>query len=101
MNSKITLLAVVLAIGAAMIIATPNVALAKAPKQTTEETEEPINGGITAEITTTTTCANPSERNGPQSENCPNEYFETTTTDCTAVNPAEHEPAGQQKNCPE
>jgi hypothetical protein len=94
MNSKIALLAAVLAIGAAMIIASPNAALAKPPKQTTTTSEEPVNGGITATTTTTTECANPSG-NGPQAANCPNQDFETVVAqDCAATNKPGHEPGG-------
>ena len=96
MNSKITLMAVVLAIGAAMIIATPNAAFALPPKKSTE-TVEP-NNSIDVDITTT--CANPSERNGPQSDNCPNERFETV--ECDASNPGGGSPKGhEKKECPE
>jgi hypothetical protein len=102
MNTKITLLAVVLAIGVTMMVssvATPVAALP--PKRTTTTDEEPINGGITAETTTTTDCANPSG-NGPQADNCPNEDFETVVAqECVAKNKAGNEPGGQQKNCPE
>ena len=86
-------MAVVFAIGAAMIIATPNVALAKAPVPVTEP--DPVNGGITALITTT--C----ENNGgqaPQSANCPEQHEEV---DCVVVNKALNEPKGQQDECPE
>jgi hypothetical protein len=97
MNSKITLMAVVLAVGAAMVIATSNAAFALPPKESTE-TEKP-NKAIT--VTTTTECANPGEQ-GPQphSERCPNEKFETVT-ECEATNKGQGSPAGHEKDCPE
>jgi hypothetical protein len=95
MNSKITLMAVVLAIGAAMVFATSNAALALPPKEDTDT--EPINNGI--DLTTTTECANPSG-NGPQSENCPNEDF-VTVTECEATNNGGGSPSGHEKDCPE
>ncbi len=95
MNSKITLMAVVLAMGAAMVIATSNVAFALPPKESTE-TEKP-NKGIT--VTTTTECANRGGQ-GPQSERCPQEEFETVT-ECEATNKGGGSPAGHEKDCPE
>ena len=71
-------------------------AFALPPKEDTDT--EAINNGITLE--TTTECANPSERNGPQSADCPNEDFETVT-ECEATNRGGGSPAGHEKDCPE
>ena len=88
-------MAVVLAIGAAMVIATSNAALALPPKKDTER--QPLNGGI--DLLITTECENPSGTNGPQSDNCPNEKFEKVTA-CEPTNNGGGTPKGHEKDCP-